>query len=863
MKKILLLSFLFVSANLCAEPVSIETALQVARNFYLQNLHQQDPTTATRYEFTLQQEVATSDGIPLYYVVDVEAENGFVLVAGTNAAEPVFGYATTGKYVAENQIESLSKWMENYKAQLRYIVENQLNADEHIARKWQGYLSGELVEQQSESSVEPLLTTTWNQSPHYNAQCPYDYNYSQFAVTGCVATAMAQIMKYWNYPAQGTGYHEYFEGWYGTLSANFAATTYNWSAMPNNVTSNNDAVATLMYHCGVSVNMDYGIAANGGSSAWVISDDSPNCAENAYKTYFGYNSSTIQGVQRSAYTDSQWSNTLKNELNVNRPIQYAGFGGGSGHTWVCDGYDNNDWFHMNWGWGGNSDGYFEIDYLNPGALGTGGGTGGYNSGHQAVIGIQPPSGGGGGTGSSIDMEMYSDIYVYPDPIEYGQSFTVNANITNYSSSTFYGDITAALFDADFNFVDYIETLTESNGLPSNYHYTNGLDFSTSGLSAPPGDYYIGIFVFPNGGDEWYYVQDGWYENLIPVNIVYYNDIEMYSDITMGSSVLTQNQAATFNYDVANFSGYDFYGSLSIDLHDFDGNWLQTIDQYDNVDLCNNCHFTDGIDFTTNGLDVDPGTYIVAAWEYEDWSGWRLVGSTTNYNNPIYADIVVPPLSPDSYESNNTEGSASTLTINFTGSNANKKTSNANIHVGNDYDYYKINLPTGYNYNITARAQDSYNSNDGQTYTDDVLWSYKIGNEVWSDAYDDVMANTIYVPNGGLVKFHLAPYFQGQTGTYAFEMNITRTLTTGIDQVTAGIPFQLYPNPTNGIVFVQTNEPLKATDKLNLYNSTGQLIQSYTTASLKNKQLDLTNLKGIYFLELISDKGIFTQKLIVK
>ncbi|WP_276979646.1 C10 family peptidase, partial [Flavobacterium filum] len=556
--------------------------------------------------------------------------------------------------------------------------------------------------------------------------------------------------------------------------------------------------------------------------------------------------------------DFQWIDLLKSDLDASRPIQYVGSGSGGGHTWVCDGYDNNDYFHMNWGWGGNSDGYFDLDYLNPGSLGTGGGTGGFNSHQQAVIGIQPPSG-----GANVDIELFSDVTVYPNPIEYGQSFTVNANITNNSSSTFYGYITAALFDANLNFVDFIQTLNESSGLPNGYNYTNGLNFSTSGLNASPGDYYVGIFILPSGSNQWHYVQNGLYENLVPISIVFYNDIELYSDITINPQVIIRNQPASFNYDIANLSGYQFDGSFSIDLHDLEGNWLQTIDQLDGVTLCNNCHFTGGLDFNTSGLNVESGTYIIAAWEYEDWSGWYLLGSTTSYDNPVYVTIATPPLNPDSYENNNTESSASTLTLNFIGNNASKKTSNANIHIGTDYDYYKINLPSGYDYNITARAQDSYNSNDGQTYTNDVLWSYKIDNGIWSDAYDDIMPNTIFVPNGGLVKFHLSPYFQGETGTYALDMSISRTVATGIDNPETQTLI-LYPNPANNIVKFINGNHTNPNDKISIYNTIGQKVYENNFCDIVNYAIDLSNYShGVYFVVLSNEWGNLSQKLIIK
>ena len=200
---------------------------------------------------------------------------------------------------------------------------------------------------------------------------------------------MAQIMRYWNYPAQGTGSSSYcdckaqgFTNNYGTLSANYGVTTYNWANMPLNLTTHNTDVATLNYHCGISVDMDYDPA---GSGAWVISSDDPICAQNSYVTYFGYDPTTIQGLNRSDYDDSTWTSLLKSDIDIGRPIQYVGDDPAEGgHTWVCDAYDQNDFFHMNWGWGGSDNGYFLLNNL----LTT---NGGFNPsvGHQAVIGIVP------------------------------------------------------------------------------------------------------------------------------------------------------------------------------------------------------------------------------------------------------------------------------------------------------------------------------------------------------------------------------------------------------------------------------------------------------------------------------------------
>src|SRR5665213_3647716 len=163
---------------------------------------------------------------------------------------------------------------------------------------------------------------------------------------------MAQIMRFWKYPTTGTGSSSYcdcgspnFTSNYGTLNANYGATTYNWNNMPLNVTSANTDVATFNYQCGVSVEMDY---SPSGSGAQVIDyGGGYPCAQISYVNYFGYDPSTIQGHDKSSYSDTQWIALLKGDLDIGRPIQYVGADpSAGGHTWVCDGYDANDNFHM-------------------------------------------------------------------------------------------------------------------------------------------------------------------------------------------------------------------------------------------------------------------------------------------------------------------------------------------------------------------------------------------------------------------------------------------------------------------------------------------------------------------------------------
>lgn len=366
---IFIASILFVSF-VTASTVPYKRIELVAKNFISQT------TGNSEIDLALAHTAYNSNGTPLYYVFNLKYSDGFVIVAAEDAAYPIIGYSTQHNFSIPTPTSSIGNWLNARGKEINTIIQKNLQANAKIAQSWTNYIDNIPTAKQRSStttSVAPLLSTIWNQSPLYNDSCPGG------SVTGCVATTMAQIMKYWNYPAHGMGSSSYTENDYGFLSSNYGHATYNYAAMPNAVNSPNPEVAKLMYHCGVSVQMDYSPA---GSGAMVITADAPICAENSYITYFGYNPNTILGVHRDDYTDPNWHNLLKSDLNIGRPIQYVGFGNEGGHTWVCDGYDENNFYHMNWGWGGSANGYFNIDALNPGSMD-------FNWGQEALTGIVP------------------------------------------------------------------------------------------------------------------------------------------------------------------------------------------------------------------------------------------------------------------------------------------------------------------------------------------------------------------------------------------------------------------------------------------------------------------------------------------
>ncbi len=863
MKRILLTGLLiFFCATIFAKHVEENDARKAGQAFLKtqsnMSISKNSSLELVYKENSLKNITSTSQEKIFYYVFNLDS-TGFVIVSGDDNVSPILGYSNEGIFDPNNIPQNTKKWLEEYKSQIRYVMDNNIEASNEIKEKWEKLLSDKQNGFMAKSYVLPLMQTKWNQSPYYNAFCPSG------TVTGCVATAMAQIMKYWNYPSTGSGFHSYNHQTYGTLSASFGSTSYQWSSMPNIVSSSNNAVATLMSQVGISVDMNYGPASTGGSGAFVISAQSPvqHCSEYALKTYFGYKN-TLQGVQRSNYNQTQWLNLLKIELDASRPILYAGFGSGGGHCFVADGYDNNDYIHFNWGWGGNSDGYFQINALNPGALGTGGGSGGFNSGHQAIIGIEPPAG-----NQTYNMALYNYVTPSPSTIYYGQAFNVTTNISNNGTNPYNGDYTVAIFDASYNFIDYVQTLTGYT-LQGGYAYANNLTFSTTGLlSMLPGTYYAGVFYRPTGGNWIQIANSGSYSNLVQMTVVNPNDIELNSAmIVTPGTTLTQGQSASVNLNIVNDGTPTFIGKYGVGLYNLDGTLAQSIGiMNENNGLPSGYTYQSPyLTFNSSSITVAPGTYLLAVQHNPNNTGWQLTGSSY-YQNPIKVTVVSAAFQPDVYEVNNTLVQAYNLPVTFSSNNAIKNTVGSNIHIGTDNDYYKINLASGYNYTISSRLHDSYNSGNGNTYSVDGLFSYSTDGNTWSDTYDDIMTGNISVNNGGTVYFRVAPYFSGETGTYLLDINMSRTQisTSGIMESEISDLIKVYPNPAKEYVIIDLIDFSGKVDQIYILNIQGQMVDALNLESNNEKivNMSLNNYsEGIYLIQLHSAEGILTKKIIV-
>lgn len=325
-----------------------------------------------RPAFTLK----ANDGEAAIYVFDKGDKSGYMIVSADDATVPLLGYSDYGYVDPENMPPALEYWLQQYSSQIEYARENGISTR-----------SDNNVQLPSWKAIEPLVKTQWNQDSPYNELCPKDGN--NLSYTGCVATSMAQVMKYFEYPAKGQGSIQYKASLLNkTLSLDFSKITFDWANMIDNyrdgyTPAQGLAVATLMQACGYAVQMDYSSKESGAVSGSIGA---------GMVTYFNYDKG-VRYYSRDMYTYTDWAKMIYDNLQNVGPVIYDGTGNGGGHSFIVDGYQGNGYFHLNWGWSGLSDGYYLLDALSPSALGVGGGLGGYNFDQGGVFSLQPAKSG--------------------------------------------------------------------------------------------------------------------------------------------------------------------------------------------------------------------------------------------------------------------------------------------------------------------------------------------------------------------------------------------------------------------------------------------------------------------------------------
>jgi len=475
-----LLLALFAGGSVYAEKIPQSRALQVASNFFKNSGHFQQNMVVLKTSEDLPG-IATkgSSGDPRFYIIGNPGGKGFVIVSADSRFRQVLGYSFEHPFDAENIPENIEHWFTFLRNQMDWAEKNNIT-DPVAISEWRN-------EFKAGKPVKELSTPLWNQGTPYNNQCPMDKK--ERSLTGCVATAVSEVMRFHSWPVNGNGVIVGYTCSSGakvsTRSLNHA---YDWENMPYNQSDINtdakrDAVSGLMADVGAALHLDYSASGTSG-----------NPAQSALVNNFGY-SSTIYFDFRVNYTDDEWIKMLKNEINCNRPIIYDGQDKAEGgHCFVFDGYDDKDYFHVNWGWGGKNNGYYLISALNPSKYK-------YNSDQEALFGFKP------GDGTYKNPEHWLDLYT-PGMGCKELSFTKDKSfkiepfiLTNTSVMDFTGKVALFVVDKKGN---QIENLFEDDiEFPAATYTYHGWQYVNVKITKDiKKGYRIRAFYKPTGASDW-------------------------------------------------------------------------------------------------------------------------------------------------------------------------------------------------------------------------------------------------------------------------------------------------------------------------------------------------------------------------
>ena len=419
---------------------------------------------------------------PAYYVFVREEGAGFVIVSGDDALPELVAYSDQTSFPSEGEIHpALSGFLDTYAS----MVEAVRNGEEVVT-----------MSQRVDAAVpvvEPLCKTQWSQGNPYNALCPLDEG--KRSMVGCVALAMAQIMKYHEWPLHGTGKVSYTPSTVKELQVvDFSQSTYQWKVMLNTTAELKadaeaaEAVAKLCYDCGVSSRLEYGAEESGTYDDYAI--------QSMYEN-FGYKASTIQILYRDCFaTQQEWNAIWKAELDAGRPILYSGLSKSGGHEFIIDGYDSNGFVHVNWGWGGDFDAFYDIAILDATPAMS------FTDAQAMIVGIEPDYTGTDRVHAPVIPFMASSFSL-------SKSVTLNKDrlinvkeIYNRSRSAqtwFFG---VGLFDVEGNMLANLTKNETSHSIPSMKGLTQTMVIFNIPSNTPDGEYVLSVIFRPKNSDEW-------------------------------------------------------------------------------------------------------------------------------------------------------------------------------------------------------------------------------------------------------------------------------------------------------------------------------------------------------------------------
>ncbi|PLW94030.1 MAG: hypothetical protein C0592_04305 [Marinilabiliales bacterium] len=367
-----LLSIVFVLFSISAKAQSVnQTQAEDAAIKFLQVKYPQKSISKANFQLQNASDIIDAQN-PQLYMFNIGTE-GFVIIAGDKSSIPVIAYSDHSSIPDIEFNPNFENWIQNYVNQIDYFRNNNIIGTTKSKAEW-AFLLNDTGNNPfvSTKAVDPFLRSTWGQSGNYQLLCPTDAQ--GYALVGCVATAMAQVIYYYRFPATGNGSHTYYAPGYGNQSVNFGASTYDYNLMADEANVPMFEIAELSYHCAVSVDMYFGYDGSGANTYDV---------DDALEDYFRYDTDANY-QSKFGVSNTTWKTWLRSDLDNFHPVIYSGSGSGGGHAFVADGYDGTDYFHFDWGWDGYANGYFYLDALNPAGSD-------FNDWQGAVFEVYPPS----------------------------------------------------------------------------------------------------------------------------------------------------------------------------------------------------------------------------------------------------------------------------------------------------------------------------------------------------------------------------------------------------------------------------------------------------------------------------------------
>ena len=503
MKKLLLLLFALLPVMSFADNVSQEKAQVIAERFFASSKvmlsNSSSSLPSLRMIWDGESKTTRSESAPAFYVFNNENGKGFVIVSGDDCTTtPILAYSYDQNFSAENMPENVSNWMNGIRSEIN-------NARENGAKS----RTAAMYEHNDRTPIVLLQTALWDQRKPYNSKLPVGY------VTGCPATAISIIMRYHKWPEKGVGVIPESNDKIGSVELGH---TYDWDNMPltyNDMPTDyqKEQVGVLMRDVGAMVRTQYG----GGSAGANPEETLPQLMP----IYMRYNANTIKSYFKRDFSDSEWHAMLQKELDEKRPILYGGYSSGGGHQFVLDGYAADNFYHVNWGWSGVSNGYYLLTDMCPPEQGAGGShsTDGFTQKQDAIIGIQPdPENPGGGYFDQIAYKGYpgKPYGISADVTEFKQNEVFNVTLKefqNKGSRAFAGKIAIAHYSNNgtlksiicSKITDYTNYPQEINDFTENYYKC------TITETIEEGDYIAGVFKYQNPS-EWTMIRNGYLMN---------------------------------------------------------------------------------------------------------------------------------------------------------------------------------------------------------------------------------------------------------------------------------------------------------------------------------------------------------------